>query len=59
MQEGKINVEEEGEDGWRSLGESSHVTYFEVLGKLDDLLERKRAFKKTLRAGARARAGLC
>lgn len=42
MQEAKINLEEEGVDGWRSRGESSHVTYFEVLGKLDDFLERRK-----------------
>lgn len=47
MQEGKIKLEEKGADGWRSCRENSHVTYFEVLRKLDDFLERKKkVFKK-------------
>ena len=41
MQEGKINLEEEGVDECQSWGESSHVTYSEVLRKLDDFLGRK------------------
>lgn len=42
MQEGKINLEEDGLDGWSSRGGCSHVTYREVFRKLDDLLERKK-----------------
>lgn len=41
VQEGKINLEDQGVGGWRNWGERSHATYFEVIGKLDDFLERK------------------